>query len=176
MVPAMSRQRCVAKRRCRSLVSAVGGGALLYLVLSAGCSRETGGGPTAPSPTPASLEQQTYARINDYRASKGLGPLSWNEAIAGQARRHSEAMAEGSTPFGHSGFDDRLAIIRELIPWKSAAENVAVDRSAGGAVEGWLSSPGHRANIEGNYQLTGVGAAAARNGSIYFTQVFIEPR
>ena len=143
-------------------------------VLAAACSTERS--PSSPSPTPGpSLEQQAYARVNEYRRSRGLAALAWNDTIAEQARQHSLAMASGRVPFGHDGLDDRLATIRQTIPWSGAAENVALNRTAGGAVDGWLDSPGHLENIVGNYQLTGVGAAAA-GSSVYFTQIFIRPR
>jgi uncharacterized protein YkwD len=41
-------------------------------------------------------------------------------------------------------------------------------------VDGWLRSPGHRRNIEGDFRLTGIGVATARNGMVYFTQIFIK--
>ncbi len=146
-------------------------------VLAASCSTERSPSfPSSPSPTPSpSLEQQAYARVNEYRRSRGLAALAWNETIAEQARQHSLAMASGRVPFGHDGFDDRLATIRQTIPWSAAAENVAVSRTAAGAVDSWLDSSGHLENIVGNYQLTGVGAAAA-GSSVYFTQIFIRPR
>jgi uncharacterized protein YkwD len=41
------------------------------------------------------------------------------------------------------------------------------------AVQGWLESPGHRENIEGPYELTGVGVASNAKGEVYFTQIFV---
>lgn len=144
------------------------------LLLAASCSSERS--PSSPTPTPsASLEQQTYTRINEYRLSRGLAPLAWNETVAAAARQHSVDMAGGAVPFGHDGLDERLAIIRRTIPWSSAAENVALNRTAVAAVDSWLDSPNHLRNIVGNYQLTGVGAAAA-GSSVFFTQIFIQPR
>jgi uncharacterized protein YkwD len=37
----------------------------------------------------------------------------------------------------------------------------------------WLNSPGHRKNIEGPYNLTGIAMAKAKDGTMYFTQIFI---
>jgi len=39
-------------------------------------------------------------------------------------------------------------------------------------VDGWLNSPGHKKNIEGNFTLTGIGYARDHKGNIYFTQIF----
>jgi uncharacterized protein YkwD len=85
-------------------------------------------------------------------------------------------MAAGATAFGHDGFEQRVAAIGQTIAWSNAGENVALDYSAAGAVEAWIGSPGHRANIEGQYDVTGVGVATGRNGSMYFTQIFIKTR
>ena len=47
-------------------------------------------------------------------------------------------------------------------------------RSARLVVEGWIASAGHRQNIEGDFTLTGIGAAAGRDGTRYFTQIFVK--
>lgn len=44
------------------------------------------------------------------------------------------------------------------------------------AVQGWLKSSGHLANIRGNYTLTGIGVASNNQGEIYFTQIFLQSR
>lgn len=150
---------------------------LCLLVLSlSGCSRDRSSpaGPSTPdSPTP---EHQAYTRINEYRGSRGLPALAWADVVATQARQHSQNMAAGATAFGHDGFEQRVAAIGQTIAWSNAGENVALDYSAAGAVEAWIGSPGHRANIEGQYDVTGVGVATGRNGSMYFTQIFIKTR
>jgi uncharacterized protein YkwD len=144
------------------------------VLLAASCSSERS--PSSPSPAPsATFEQETHARINEYRRSRGLAALAWNDAVAAQARQHSHDMASGAVSFGHDGLDNRLAIIGRTIPWSSAAENVALNRTAAGAVDSWLDSPGHLKNIVGPYELTGVGAVAA-GSSVYLTQIFVEPR
>lgn len=128
----------------------------------------------------AALEQEVFVRINQYRAQKGLAPLSVNSAIAQQARSHSQAMANGSVPFSHEGFSQRVSAIGQTIAVRGAAENVAYNMGhrnpAQVAVDGWIKSPGHRGNIEGNYSLTGIGIARNARGEYYFTQIFIRPR
>jgi uncharacterized protein YkwD len=129
-------------------------------------------------PSTATLEQNAHNQINAYRKSKGLAAFTWNDAIAAQARKHSQDMASGRVPFGHQGFSTR--IVATKIPYSSAAENVAYNRGfadpATQAVQGWLKSPGHKRNIEGNYNLAGLGVARNAKGEIYFTQVFIRSR
>ncbi len=133
---------------------------------------------TASAADTATLERDAHNQINAYRKSKGLTPLTWNDAIATQARKHSQNMANGQTPFGHNGFADRVTATK--IVYAGAAENVAYNQGyakpVDQAVKGWLLSPGHKKNIEGNYKLAGLGVAKNAKGEIYFTQVFINPR
>ena len=53
-------------------------------------------------------------------------------------------------------------------------ENIAYGYATADAVmQGWLNSPGHRANIErSTYRAIGVGAATGSNSRIYWAQVF----
>jgi uncharacterized protein YkwD len=126
----------------------------------------------------SALERDAHNQINAYRKSKGLPAFTWNETIAIQARKHSQNMANGSVGFGHTGFSDR--IIATNIPYSSAGENVAYNMGystpATQAVQGWLKSPGHKRNIEGKYNLAGLGVAKNAKGQVYFTQVFIKTR
>ena len=84
-------------------------------------------------------------------------------------------MATGKTPLGHDGFNSRIQrISSQLGKVNRSAENVAYgSRTAKDVVNGWLSSPGHRQNIEGDFNLTGIGVARNSRGEFYFTQLFI---
>jgi len=130
--------------------------------------------------TLASVEQAVHNQVNQYRASRGLPPLSLDARISEQARVHSQNMAIGTVPFSHDGFTQRVQTIARVIPYSGAAENVAYNQGYGDpatqAVQGWLRSTGHRTNIEGQYNLTGIGIAKNSQGEYYFTQIFIRSR
>jgi uncharacterized protein YkwD len=156
---------------------------LMTAPLAAGVASRPGGtgaGTTPPVGPLASLEQQTHARINTYRSSIGLADLKWNESVARQARRHSRDMASGASAFGHDGFNARVHELVKSVAWTGVAENVFMllnlSDPAAVAVNGWIDSPGHRRNIEGDYDLTGIGIARAEDGSLYFTQIFVKSR
>ncbi|MDB5210314.1 MAG: hypothetical protein JWQ30_1141 [Sediminibacterium sp.] len=124
------------------------------------------------------MEESILRYINDYRRSRGLNNLQMNDAASTQAYQHSKNMATGKTAFGHDGFDQRVQNIKRtmgsgfLSGW---AENVAYGQlSAQAVVKGWLNSSGHKRNIEGKYNLTGIGTYKSRNGDIYFTQIFLQ--
>jgi uncharacterized protein YkwD len=40
-------------------------------------------------------------------------------------------------------------------------------------VQGWLNSPGHLKNIQGDFDLTGIGVVKTAQNRYYFTQLFI---
>lgn len=86
-------------------------------------------------------------------------------------------MAAGTTPLGHEGFAHRVKALRHVMTCRRTAENVAFDQGhrdpAAEAVSGWLASRGHRENIEGPYELTGVGVVSYASGEVYFTQIFV---
>ena len=128
----------------------------------------------------ASIEQAVHTQINQYRQQRGLPPLTIDERISNIARTHSQNMASGAVPFSHDGFQQRVQAIATMIPYRAAAENVAYNMGysdpATKAVQGWLNSTGHRQNIEGNYNMTGIGVAKNAKGEYYFTQIFIRKR
>ncbi len=124
------------------------------------------------------LEHYVHRLVNEHRVSQGLKPLTFNPKIAAIARRHSQDMATGRVGFSHGGFESRREKIAGFIAQPWVGENVAANNGdflyAGeGAVSGWLQSPGHRRNIEGSYDLTGVGIAQGPAGEYYFTQLFV---
>ncbi len=87
-------------------------------------------------------------------------------------------MAAGAVPFSHTGFTGRAQAARSVISHQGISENIAFNnfdryRTAAVAVEGWIRSSGHRANIEGRYDVTGIGIARSTDGTYYFTQIFV---
>jgi uncharacterized protein YkwD len=126
------------------------------------------------------LEQSVHQQVNQYRKSRNLQPLSLDARISEQARIHSQAMANGRVPFSHDGFEGRVGAIAKVIRYRAAAENVAYNQGYSNpdeqAVKGWLKSPGHLKNIQGDYDLTGIGVSKNAKGEYYFTQVFIKRR
>jgi uncharacterized protein YkwD len=124
------------------------------------------------------LEKAVNQQINQYRVSKKLPPLSIDPRITQQARIHSQNMATGKVKFSHDGFEGRAKAI--AIPYQSVAENVAYNMGytdpVRNAVEGWIKSDGHRKNMEGQFNLTGIGIAKNAKGEYYFTQLFVLSR
>jgi uncharacterized protein YkwD len=119
------------------------------------------------------MESDILKYVNEDRLAHGLSALQINEYEVSLATKHSHDMSAGKVKFGHDGFSSRAKAIQKALGSTEIAENVAEGpMSAREVVDGWLHSPGHKKNIEGNFTLTGIGYAADKKGNIYFTQIF----
>ncbi|MCX6597278.1 MAG: CAP domain-containing protein [Acidobacteria bacterium] len=136
----------------------------------------------AQSPPPeASLEAAVAELVNEYRESAGFARLRLEEEISAIARERSRRMAAGLTPLGHNGFSLRAQAARLAIgPISRISENTARNRGyanpAQRAFDGWLISPTHRKNLDGDFLVTGVGMARSTQGEFFLTQIFVAPR
>jgi uncharacterized protein YkwD len=151
---------------------------LTAFILSAVPRSAPAGTPEPPSAAAGALESRTHKLVNEHRRTMGLAPLAYDARIAAVARRHSKDMAAGRVPPGHDGFEARQRKISKTIPLKGIAENVGFNdyprsETVRAAVSGWLGSHGHKENIEGSYDLTGVGIARDTRGAWYLTQIFV---
>lgn len=126
---------------------------------------------------------RAVARDCGPRRFAAAGPVAWNGALANAALAHSRDMAENRY-FSHKAMNGQGAAERALqagYRWLRIGENIAAGQDTPAeVVAGWLSSPGHCANIM-NGGFTEMGAAYAVKGEraagrIYWTQVFGEPR
>lgn len=111
------------------------------------------------------------------------GPLRWNPVLAAAALAHSTelAMHHYFSHVEHDGSTPAQRITRTGYAWSRVGENIASgQRTPAEAVQSWLDSPGHCANIM-NPGFTEMGAAYAVNPSnanhtAYWTQEFARPR
>ncbi|HKS30715.1 MAG TPA: CAP domain-containing protein [Pyrinomonadaceae bacterium] len=129
----------------------------------------------------SSLERRAFELINSERRQRGESPLQWDAELSQLARQHSLNMAR-SGALGHTGPDGRGMAERAraagIRGWQVLGENVAFNQGfndpSAFAVERWMGSSKHRANIlNRQFTRTGIGVARAADGSIYFTQVFV---
>jgi uncharacterized protein YkwD len=127
------------------------------------------------------VERRAFEQTNAARVENGLEPLAWDPDLCRMARAHSERMAlTGSfsheTPEGLQ-LKDRAhenGILHFRVIGENIAYNKGYDDPGGFAVERWMLSSGHRANILfGGFQASAIGSYVAADGSTYLTQVFI---
>ena len=136
----------------------------------------------AQNPAPeAALETAVLDLVNEYRESAGLASLQLDEEISRIARDHSRRMAAGIIPLGHDGFSLRVRATRLAVgPVNRISENTARNRGfanpAQRAFDGWLTSPTHRKNLDGEFLITGIGVVRSAQGEFFLTQIFVAPR
>jgi uncharacterized protein YkwD len=129
--------------------------------------------------TPAGLRRtaaDVIALTNAERAGAGLPALSPDPLLTDAAQAHSADMVARAF-YSHTSPDGSE-------PWHRAAaagstrrsigENIACgQRSAAEVVDGWMNSPGHRANIlKPGFTHLGVGFAGGGAAGTYWTQLF----
>ncbi|MET9062257.1 CAP domain-containing protein [Streptomyces antibioticus] len=113
---------------------------------------------------------------NRERAAAGLRPLTADARLTAAAQAHcadmvarrfySHTSPEGGQPW------DRAAAAGS--PLRTVGENIACgQRTAAEVVEGWMNSPGHRANIlKPAFTHIGAGFAGGGPSGTYWTQLF----
>ena len=113
--------------------------------------------------------------INSYRAQHHLVALKLNSQISQLAKNHSLAMARKNIKFSHANFNQRInKLYKKFKHCNGGAENIAYYKlNAKKLVEQWVLSPGHRRNILGHYNFTGIGIAQSKAGWAYYTQIFL---
>jgi len=134
--------------------------------------------PIARADDVGALEQKVHDLVNEHRAAIGLEPLNYSKDIALVARQHSRDMARGSVGMGHEGAEERGRTLANRITYSEFGENVGANSheassTAQAAVAGWLNSSGHRTNIEGNFDTTGIGIVHS-GSTFFFTQIFLK--
>ena len=119
---------------------------------------------------------------NAARAKAGLSALRANAKLTEAAQLHADQMARsGRLAHEWSGArypkpEDRLAAAG--YQWSAYAENIAMgQRNAAEAMDSWMHSSGHKANIlHKTATEIGVGIARDSSGQPYYVQVFARPR
>ena len=135
----------------------------------------------APIPADTRLERDLLTLTNQERQRVGLSTLLPDEALALAARQHAQEMV-ALNYFSHSSPVARNATLAQRTAQAGSAaqgvgENLALvgQEVAQQSVQGWMESPGHRANLlTPSYTHVGFGAAQDVRGRVYVAQVFAE--
>ncbi|HHW00637.1 MAG TPA: SafA/ExsA family spore coat assembly protein [Clostridiaceae bacterium] len=124
------------------------------------------------------LEKEVIRLVNVERANRGLQALKANWELSRVARYKSQDMANKGY-FSHTSptYGSPFRMMEDFgIKFSAAGENIAYGQKTPQEVmNGWMNSPGHRANIlSAAYNEIGVGLATDKNGRKYWTQMFIK--
>ncbi len=166
---------------------------LFLMTLLLGCSKEAEVTAEIDLTLKQQIAQKILAKTNAIRSEKGLSQLIQNDDMDKLATVHSENMVSFDF-FDHVDHQQKTPSDRAddlNFSWSSIAENIGYvpwfenvsgcgdTRSAEAisecVVEGWKNSPGHYANMIGDFSELGVGVAFTQDSLAYFTQVFRIP-
>lgn len=111
------------------------------------------------------------SQLNAIRSDAGKPPLKLKPELSAIAQKHSQYM-DRTQDMTHSdpqgGLGSRYSA--RSIQWSGAAENIAWNQPTVSVVmEAWRNSPGHYANMIGDYTYVGFG-----QDNLYWTQDFLK--
>lgn len=120
------------------------------------------------------FEREVVRLVNDIRKKNGLNSLSEDWQLSRVARYKSQDMRDLGY-FSHTSptYGSPFEMMKSFgIKYRSAGENIAKGyQTPEAVVNGWMNSPGHKANIL-NSSYTHIGVGYVASGS-YWTQMFI---
>lgn len=147
-------------------------------VLTTSCSSDS------ESLTPTAETQKSYTHdaeeikmldlINTYRVEHNLNALEIIEHISYKSNEHNAYMISVQNA-NHDGFDSRKTNLQQVLGAVRVGENVAYGFSSSqSALNAWVASTLHKANLEGNYTHYGVSIKTGADGKKYYTNMFIK--
>jgi LysM repeat protein len=128
--------------------------------------------PPPPPPAPAGMPAEfvdaanrIIARMNEQRAARGIGQLTWSAELAAAAQAHANdcAARNKGSHFGSDGARLETRLARAGYPAVTSSENWANSRTATAAFDMWFNESNkgpHRRNIlDSHYKEIGIGIA-----------------
>ena len=122
-------------------------------------------------------ERELFELLNHERSANNLPELKWDDALFKAARQHALLMLD------QDDFDHRLPgepALEERLTNAGArftyiAENIAMGKDSATIHNGWMHSPGHRANILSPlYRTVGIGIMDGGPYGLMVTQDFTD--
>ena len=136
-------------------------------------------GSSSSNNTQVSLSQdelEVFNLINQKRVTNGLKALSIDKETVVVARDKAKDMVYNNY-FSHTAptYGSPFDMLKKYgVSYKTAGENLAGNSSNAKAVEAWMNSEGHRANIlNSSYNYTGIGVVSSNKYGKIYVQMFI---
>lgn len=122
-------------------------------------------------------EQEVFKLINQQRANNGLSALKMDSEVQRVARIKAQDMVNNNY-FSHTSptYGSPFDMLKSFkVSYRTAGENIAGNSSNSGAVNAWMNSPGHRANIlNSSFNYTGIGVVTGSKYGKIYVQMFID--
>ncbi|TPD71353.1 CAP domain-containing protein [Flavobacterium microcysteis] len=155
--------------------------AFLFTMLS--CSSDSSDEGNLPNGNSALVENYDYNPtelelmriINEHRQSINLPVLQPINHISYKSEEHNEYMIENNV-VNHAYFEERSQNLVQVLGAVKVNENVAYSfNTPQAALQAWLESPSHKANIEGDFTHFGISVRISpETGRKYYTNMFIK--
>jgi len=118
---------------------------------------------------PSSEEQAFMDAVNRERKERGLSIVKWDDGLARAARKHAELMAEQQLLLHRLPDEPELAVRAHDAGarFSHITENIGMADLASKVHEGWMNSPGHRANIL-DPQIDSIGISVVEGEDLVF--------
>lgn len=121
-------------------------------------------------------EQEVFNLINKQRTNNGLSALKVDSEVQRVARIKAEDMVANNY-FSHNSptYGSPFDMLKSFkVSYKTAGENIAGNSSNSAAVNAWMNSSGHKANIlNSSFNYTGIGVVSSPKYGKMYVQMFI---
>ena len=124
----------------------------------------------------SSDEQEVFNLINKQRTANGLPALKVDNEVQRVAKIKAQDMVNNNY-FSHDSptYGSPFDLLQSFkVSYKTAGENIAGNSSNSGAVNAWMNSSGHKANIlNKSFNYTGIGVVNSPKYGKVYVQMFI---
>ena len=121
-------------------------------------------------------EKEVFNLINNQRTQNGLSALKIDAEALNVARIKAKDLVDNNY-FSHNSpiYDSPFDMLKSFkVSYKSAGENLAGNSTNSGAVNAWMNSSGHRANIlNSSFNYTGIGVVSSPKYGKIYVQIFL---
>ena len=136
----------------------------------------SGSGTNTASTNMSKDEKEVFNLINTQRVNNGLPALKEDKEVQKAAKIKAQDMVNKNY-FSHTSptYGSPFDMLKSFgINYKSAGENIAGNSTNSGAVNAWMNSPGHKANIlNSSFNYTGIGVVSSPKYGKIYVQIFI---
>ena len=141
---------------------------------SGGSSSNSSGSSNTSAMT--SDEKEVFDLINKQRTNNGFSALKVDSEVQRVAKIKAQDMVN-SNYFSHNSptYGSPFDMLQSFkVSYKTAGENIAGNSSNSGAVNAWMNSSGHKANIlNSSFNYTGIGVVSSPKYGKVYVQMFI---
>lgn len=148
----------------------------IYPSSSSGSGSSNSGSSQTTSSTMTSDEKEVFNLINQQRTKNGLSALKVDNEVQRVAKIKAQDMVNNNY-FSHNSptYGSPFDMLKSFkVSYKTAGENIAGNSTNSGAVNAWMNSSGHKANIlNSSFNYTGIGVVSSPKYGKVYVQMFI---